>query len=381
MFSIAGFGTSSRQGFPVLLALTLGLLALFPLGLQAHSACHKAHSQTATPTEPLGEFRKNFGKPVVSQCSGSCYFETSVEVTESNLAKLFGKSTSISRPHFFAQTLLFRLNYLAQHGSIVGIRLNLENGVPDVMTEGNPSAMAKIATLRPLHIVQQKSQAQVEKENQVLQLIQNKTSQVLQQILHEHQVMTGLLESQKQGRIQITPDVQYALKKAEPVIESEIKRILQAHEIDPGPPLSKLAFHSTETLIEFEADIWSPRLKPEIENKLISHVSQGKELFLLYYHVKPYEGAVNGRPGFLLLPKDGPPLSKKEVTEKKLGGGHAAALVDVIRGPDGHIQFLVVRNSWGLKDGSDMGYYYISVDYLAEYGNASISEIDIIRKP
>jgi hypothetical protein len=192
--------------------------------------------------------------------------------------------------------------------------------------------------------------------------------------------------------IETTPEIQAALQDAFPQISSAVEKILKQANLDVGHPAQKVGFLLEQKFIDsFGEDSNGKRyLPPELEKNILDNLSKGKELILSYYHVKPYEKRIDGRPGFLTLPDSGPYISRKEinaynaqVTDPRLviAGPHNATLVDVILGRTGRIEYLVIRNSWGLRETSDQGYYYISVDYLAEYGNAYIADISVIRKP
>jgi hypothetical protein len=188
--------------------------------------------------------------------------------------------------------------------------------------------------------------------------------------------------------MEITPQIKAALQETLPRITSEIDAILDQAGLEVGSPVKKIEFKLNRTFVDFEDGAHGKKhLKPEIEKYILDRVSQGKELILSYFHMKPYTERVGGRRGFVKLPDSGPPyLSIKEVLAKNakikdpalvLGGFHNTAVVDVIRSPTGRIEYLVIRNSWGQKDTSDQGYYYISVDYLAEVGHLYLADISI----
>jgi hypothetical protein len=304
----------------------------------------------------------------VTQCGGSCYFEGAVSPIEAKLSILMGRPVTISRPYLLANLLLLRLTGLAVGGKGVISFAESKNGSIDILSNGSLMLMAPLLNNANIRILEKKSQAYIYRENAVIKKMFAFVGRRIFEILKSRPQNPGLTTEERAAQFKSL------FMKNIGSIAPGLKRILEEANLGvPQPVEIKVKMKSTDLKFENQGFLSS-----DLEAKISEVLSKKEELTLSYFHVPSLAKKIDGRDGFLNLPEA--PPSKVEIEKQNLGGGHAAALVDIIKDSQGRIEFLVVRNSWGGQGDSDKGYHYISTKYLSHYG-ASIIEWMVEIKP
>jgi len=346
------------------LTLACANVALVPDTAYAQNSCFSTHAKSLQKYEALGDLRVNLDKSAVTQCAGSCYFEASVANAESLLSKHMGETVTFSRPRLFAMTMLLRLSFLSTMKDNMFVKTSSQGGIVDIISGGSTSLMPLVFN-DGLTLYGPKSQADIYKENKVIKQLHRKIGELFYLRLHDPSLVEQDVKSKADAETSYTKLVKDSL----PILIEEMKRIILSADLGPGRKVPGNKFGSKNLPVSFEKDSeGTARLTPETEQMIVDRLSQKEELLMTYFHNQAYVHKENGRDGFLSIPENTQPMSKEEAGKKKLGGGHGVVLVDVIRGKDGRIEYLVVRNSWGAQGDTDGGHHYISVKYLHFYG-------------
>lgn len=311
----------------------------------------------------LGAIQPSHRKPVVSQCQGTCYFEGFVSVFESMLSHHLQRPLSVSRPHLFAELILEKIRRVQVLGVTKASAMSAGPLEVDFVSSGNRFEMKSLINFSPIVLTRPKNQSEVYLENKVMERMHRHAAIFLKDRLRE--LFPKGAQPSKQ---QFEDAMKSALLEALPEVRNIVYKVLQEHLIKEVIGRTRVTVKTDYIFPEFEnSESGGHRLSEKTEYKIMQHLSERGELALDYFHILPYVRKRAGRPGFLELPEQGVPMTFKQALRKKQGGGHTASIVDVVTGEDGHIQYLVVRNSWASRNRSDFGHHYISVEYLHHY--------------
>lgn len=290
-------------------------------------------------------------KPVVSQCAGTCYFESALGSIESKYSQYSQRQVGLSRPHLFAELIIFRLKTLTSPQSNQ-IMLTTKEGLMDFVSAGSVNMMKSFFNQSSLYVTKNKNSSLISRENEILQIMYKTAGTEVHKILNGS---TNPDANQKQK-----------LKEALPEIEKALNEILNKAKLKTEHPSNQHLFSFENIRVIFEANSPKPLLSKLTENQIIDHISKGEELMLSYKHSLDLE--VQDR--LEISPGMENYNLTKAISEGR-AGGHFANIVDVIKDNDGRVSYLVIKNSWGPKrENSDHGYQYMSVEYFQKYGEA-----------
>jgi hypothetical protein len=259
------------------------------------------------------------------------------------------------------------------------LKIRSRSGVADWVSSGTVLKLLNFVNLKGVDIRGPKTQLEIFQENRVMAEMARRAGERLYEILHApiHQVHNSA-ESALSYRSQ-------RIDSHREEIESIVDRVLQEFpvgEVTRWP--SEFKFEVGKVPLQMEsAFLTRPQLSPRIEQVLIERLSRGEELYLTYLHVFSYARKVDGRDGFMDIPRS---LSERVTADQvlkshgELGGVHAAPVVDVIK-QNGRITHLVVRSSWGHQAGADSGHFYVSIQYLAEFPYRELTSVEVSHIP
>ncbi len=337
-------------------------------------ACFQAQSRAIHQVPVLGDIRKNLDKTPVSQCRGTCYFESNTSAIGSKISKLLGQAVEVSRPHLFVHNLITRLKSLSEARPNVFDAPDLRSvdGLADFVSGGSEGELAYTLKNTSIHLISPRTQIEIYRENQIIQNIYNKVGEAVYNLLHSRKFPATGFKSDDEALI----DQSYELKQAVEKISAEAERLLEESGVPEGVRIDNPKIKNLTYDLEFEDGPGGQvYLKTETEKRIVDQLEKGVEPVLSYFHVTEYSRTMNGHDGFMMLPEKGEPLAARAVFRRRKGGPHAISLVDVMRNSEGRIQYLVVRNSWGSRRRTDYGYNYISMAYLKHY-RAAMAEIN-----
>lgn len=290
-------------------------------------------------------------KPVVTQCAGTCYFESALGSIESKYSQYTQSKLGLSRPHLFAELIIFRLKILTgpQANQIM---LTPKDGLMDFVSAGNVNMMQTLLNQSSLYVTPDKSSDVINRENTIIESLYKTAGTEVHKILD--------------GSNNIDPIQKQKLKEALPEIENTLNKVLTAANIKVDIASNQHLFSFEKVRLVFDPNSNKPLLSTLTEREINERVSKNEELMLSYKHSLDLE--VQDR---LEIPAGMENYDLAKAMSEGRAGGHFANIVDVIKDNDGRISYLVIKNSWGPKKAnSDKGYQYMSVEYFKKYGEA-----------
>lgn len=296
-------------------------------------------------------FSFNPAKPVVTQCAGTCYFESALGSIESKYSQYKQSKLGLSRPHLFAELIIFRLKILTgpQANQIM---LTPKDGLMDFVSAGNVNMMQTLLNQSSLYVTPNKTSTAITRENKIIEILYKTAGTEVHKILD--------------GSNTLDPIQKQKLKEALPEIENALNQVLTDANIKVDIASNQHLFSFEKVRLVFDPNSDKPLLSTLTEREINERIDKNEELMLSYKHSLDLE--VQDR---LEVPAGMENYDLAKAMSEGRAGGHFANIVDVIKDSDGRISYLVIKNSWGPKKAnSHRGYQYMSVEYFKKYGEA-----------
>ncbi|MCB0419412.1 MAG: hypothetical protein KDD61_00335 [Bdellovibrionales bacterium] len=313
----------------------------------------------------LGDIRPYKRRPVTTQCEGTCYFEAFAAALESEMSIQRNRPTFVSRLQLFANLIEARLEQ-AETGFL---KLDdSKNGQIDFVSYDSPNRMFNALTRsKDVYYRETASQREVYLENRQIETLYMLISREL--YLMKRGRLKGVENPEERKRIQdeITKELKKKTKRFleenfswEQYHRTRIKGGFRRHIFDSLIVESEGRYHFVESA----------------EREIVEALERGSELVLTASFIESFLQKKDGINGFFDINSSYLKNKSTYLNGKKINR-HAVVIVDVIKDSDGHIHYLVVRNSEGYSGRSSNGYYYISMAYLKEVGRFLIQIIDV----